>query len=301
MINTLIELVGVNQELLIYLAIDVTIAIILLGAMRFLLGLTSQVNSTDELAHKDNFAFGVSVAGSILALGIVLTGAITGENASSYMMEIIGMLSYGVYGLVLIKIGRVIQDKIALQHLNKAQLIKEQNLTIGIIDAAGAIATAIIIRAVLLWVDGLEVATFIAITSGFIVAQAVLVLVTRIRESNYAKNNQEDCLQEALSEGQLALAIRYAGQVISTALAVTAASHFLVYSPETLVVNLIGWLVFGIIMTLLVALLTSLAKRIVLWGINLVEEVDQQHNIGVASIEMATSIAIALILSALMA
>ena len=301
MINTLIEQVGVNQELLIYLAIDVTIAIILLGAMRFLLGLTSQVNSTDELAHKDNFAFGVSVAGSILALGIVLTGAITGENAPSYMMEVIGMLSYGIYGLVLIKVGRVIQDKVALQHLNKAELIKEQNLSIGIIDAAGAIATAIIIRAVLLWVNGLEIATFIAITSGFIVAQAVLVLVTRIRERNYAKNNQEDCLQEALSEGQVALAIRYSGQVISTALAVTAASHFLVYSPDTLIMNLAGWLVFGIIMTLLVALLTSLAKRIVLWGINLVEEVDQQHNIGVASIEMATSIAIALILSALMA
>ncbi len=299
--NTLIELVGVNQELLIYLAIDVTIAIVLLGAMRFLLGLTSQVNSTEELAQKDNFAFGVSVAGSILALGIVLTGAITGENAPSYMMEIIGMLAYGTYGLILIKVGRVIQDKVALQHLNKTELIKEQNLTIGIIDAAGAIATAIIIRAVLLWVDGLNVATFIAITSGFIVAQAVLVLVTRIRERKYAKNNQEDCLQEALSEGQLALAIRYSGQVISTALAVTAASHFLVYSPETLMMNLIGWLVFGIIMTLLVALLTSIAKRIVLWGINLVEEVDQQHNIGVASIEMATSISIALILTALMA
>lgn len=301
MMNTLIELVGVNQELLIYLAIDIAIAIILLGAMRFLLGLTSQVNSTEELAQKDNFSFGVSVAGSILALGIVLTGAITGENAPSYMMEIIGMLAYGAYGLILIKVGRVIQDKVALQHLNKTQLIKEQNLTIGIIDAAGAIATAIIIRAVLLWVEGLDVATFIAITSGFIVAQAVLVLVTRIRERKYATNNQEDCLQEALSEGQLALAIRYSGQVISTALAVTAASHFLVYSPETLVMNLIGWLVIGIIMTLLVALLTSIAKRIVLWGINLVEEVDQQHNVGVASIEMATSISIALILTALMA
>lgn len=301
MINSLIELVGVNQELLVYLAIDITIAIILLGAMRFLLGLTSQVNSTEELAQKDNFAFGVSVAGSILALGIVLTGAITGENASSYMMEAIGMLAYGVYGLILIKVGRVIQDKVALQHLNKAELIKEKNLTIGIIDAAGAIATAIIIRAVLLWVNGLNISTFIAITSGFIVAQAVLVLVTRIRESQYAKNNQQDCLQEALSGGQLALAIRYTGQVISTALAVTAASHFIVYSPETLVINLLGWLVFGIIMTLLVSLLTTLAKRIVLWGINLVEEVDQQHNIGVASIEMATSISIALILTALMA
>ena len=301
MINSLIELVGVNQELLVFLAIDITIAIILLGAMRFLLGLTSQVNSTEELAHKDNFAFGVSVAGSILALGIVLTGAITGENAPSYLIEVIGMLAYGTYGLILIKIGRIIQDKVALQHLNKTELIKEKNLSIGIIDAAGAIATAIIIRAVLLWVDGLDISTFIAITSGFVVAQAVLVLVTRIRESRYAKNNQEDCLQEALSEGQLALAIRYSGQVISTALAVTAASHFIIYSPATLVNNLLGWLVFGIIMTLLVSILTTLAKRIVLWGINLVEEVDQQHNIGVASIEMATSISIALILTALMA
>ena len=301
MINSLIEIVGVNQELLIYLAIDITIAIILLGAMRFLLGLTSKVNSTEELAQKDNFAFGVSVAGSTLALGIVLTGAITGENAPNYMMEVVGMLAYGIYGLILIKVGRVIQDKVALQHLNKTELIKEKNLTIGIVDAAGAIATAIIIRAVLLWVNGLDISTFIAITSGFVVAQAVLVLVTRIRENRYAKNNQSDCLQEALSEGQLALAIRYAGQVISTALAVTAASHFIVYSPETLVVNLLGWLIFGIIMTLLVSILTTLAKRIVLWGINLVEEVDQQHNIGVASIEMATSISIALILTALMA
>lgn len=301
MINSLNELVGVNQDLFVYLAIDISIAIILLGAMRFLLGLTSQVNSTEELAQKDNFAFGVSVAGSVLALGIVLTGAITGENAPSYLMEVIGMLAYGTYGLILIKVGRIIQDKVALQHLNKTELIKEKNLSIGIIDAAGAIATAIIIRAVLLWVDGLDISTFIAITSGFFVAQAVLVLVTRIRESRYAKNNQEDCLQEALSEGQLALAIRYSGQVISTALAVTAASHFIIYSPETLVNNLLGWLIFGIIMTLLVSILTAIAKRIVLWGINLVEEVDQQHNIGVASIEMATSISIALILTALMA
>jgi uncharacterized membrane protein YjfL (UPF0719 family) len=299
--NTLIDLVGVNQELLIYLAIDITIAIILLGAMRFLLGLTSKVNSTEELAKKDNFSFGVSVAGSTLALGIVLTGAISGENAPSYMMEVIGMLAYGGYGLALIKVGRIIQDKVALQHLDKTELIKEQNLSAGIIDAAGAIATAIIIRAVLLWVDGLNFSTFIAITSGFIVAQAVLVLVTRIREKRYATNNQEDCLQEALSHGNLALAIRYSGQLISTALAVTAASHFLVYSPDTLMVNLLGWLVFGLIMTVLVALLTTIAKRIVLWGINLVEEVDQQHNIGVASIEMTTSISIALILTALMA
>ncbi|MEW6982384.1 DUF350 domain-containing protein [Colwelliaceae bacterium 6471] len=299
--NTFVEITALNQELLIFLIIDVTIAIILLGAMRFISGLSAQVNSIDELSKQDNFAFGISVAGSISALGIVLTGAITGEAADSYINEIIGMFAYGLFGLILIKIGRIIHDRFALNQLDKTEQIKNRNITVGLVDASGAIATAIVIRAVLLWVDGLTLSTFIAIFSGFIVSQAMLVLVTRIKESQYAKNNQDDCMQEAFSNGQIALAIRYAGQVISTALAVTAASHFLIYSPETLLFNLIGWLVFGLAMTVLVALLTSIAKRIILWGINLVEEVDQQHNIGVASVEMAISISIALILTALMA
>ena len=299
--NTFFEITALNQDLLVYLAIDISIAIILLGAMRFISGLSAKVNSTEELAQKDNFAFGISVAGSVAALGIVLTGAISGENAPSYMMEFIGMLAYGTLGLILIKIGRVIHDKLSLQHINKTEEILNQNITIGIVDAAGAIATAIIIRAVLLWVHGLDVDTFIAIIAGFAISQAILLLVTRLKERQYAKNNQGSCLQEAFSQGQTAIAIRYAGQLISTALAVTAASHFLTYSPETLLTNLVSWFVFAVVMTLLVAVLTAIAKRIVLWGINLVEEVDQQQNIGVACVEMATSISIALILAALMA
>jgi len=299
--NTFFEITALNLDLLIYLAIDISIAILLLGAMRFISGLSAKVNSTEELAQKDNFAFGISVAGSIAALGIVLTGAISGENAPSYTMEMIGMFAYGTLGLILIKVGRFIHDKLSLQHIDKTEEILKQNLTIGIVDAAGAIATAIIIRAVLLWVHGLDVDTFIAIIAGFIISQAILLLVTRLKERQYAKNNQGNCLQEAFSQGQTAIAIRYTGQLISTALAVTAASHFITYSPETLLNNLIAWFVFAIVMTLLVAILTAVAKRIVLWGINLVEEVDQQQNIGVACVEMATSISIALILAALMA
>ena len=225
--NTFIEITGLNQELLIFLAIDITIAIILLGAMRFISGLSAKVNSTDELAKEDNFAFGISVAGSVAALGIVLTGAITGENADSYLMEIIGMASYGIFGLILIKIGRVFHDRFALNQIDKNAQIKARNITVGIVDASGAIATAIIIRAVLLWVYGLDISTFTAITAGFIVSQAMLVLVTRIKERQYATNNQNSSMQKAFADGQVALAIRYAGQVISTALAVTAASHFL--------------------------------------------------------------------------
>lgn len=299
--NTLIDITNLNQDLLIYLAIDITIAILLLGAMRFLSGFSAKVNSTDELSKEDNFAFGISVAGSVAAMGIVLTGAITGESASSYLLEAVGMLSYGLFGLILIKVGRIVHDRIALNQIDKTAQIKAHNISVGIVDAAGAISTAIIIKAVLLWVHGLDLDTFVAITAGFVVSQAMLVLVTRIKEKQYANNNQGDCMQEAFADGQTALAIRYAGQVISTALAVTAASYFLTYTPETLITNLLGWLIFSIIMTVLVFALTTIAKKLILWGINLVEEVDQQHNIGVASVEMAISISIALILTGLMA
>lgn len=299
--NTLIENLGLNSELLIYLAIDISIAIILLSTMKFVAGLSAKVNATEELAKQDNFAFGISVAGSIAALGIVLTGAITGENAESFRMEIIGMFSYGLLGLVLIKVGRFIHDRLALQHIDKTAQIKERNITVGLVDAAGAIATAIVIRAVLIWVHGMTIHTVVAIVSGFAVSQLMLVLVTRIKEKQYANANQDDCMQEAFANGQVALAIRYSGQVISTALAVTAASYFLVYSPDTLAISLVGWFAFSVVMTLLVSLLTLIAKKLILWGINLTEEVDQQHNIGVASVEMAISISIALILTALMA
>ncbi|OUS31990.1 hypothetical protein A9Q98_02220 [Thalassotalea sp. 42_200_T64] len=298
--DNLLNITNIDQHMLIILAIDVAVAILLLSAMRFVAGLTAKVNTTDELAKEDNFAFGISVAGSVAALGIVLTGAITGESAISYEVEAIGMFAYGLFGLILIKLGRIIHDRFALDKIDKMAEIKNRNITIGIVDAASVIATAIIIRAVLIWVDGLDVYTFIAIASGFVVSQIILVLVTRIREAHYARNNQQDSMQEAFAGGQVALALRYSGQVISTSLAVTAASYFLVYTPETIVENLIGWLFFGLLMTVVVSLLTTIAKRIILWGIDMTQEVDQQHNVGVASIEMAVSIAIAMILTALM-
>ena len=100
------------------------IAIALFMAMRFITGLSANVDTTDELAQKDNFAFGISVAGSVAALGIVLTGAITGENADSYLMEAIGMASYGIFGLILIKIGRVFHDRFALNQIDENAQIK---------------------------------------------------------------------------------------------------------------------------------------------------------------------------------
>ncbi|GIU19527.1 DUF350 domain-containing protein [Shewanella sp. MBTL60-007] len=292
---------GLTPELMIILFIDITIAVLLLALMRYLQGWTVKVNSRHELAENDNFAFGISTAGAVMALGIVLTGAITGEAAESYLVEAIGMTAYGLFGLVLIKLGRFLHDKIALNDIDKNALIVKGNLSVAIVDATVAIATAIIIRSVLLWAEDLTVYTFIAIFSAFAISQLMLVLLTRARENRYAKRNQGASMQEAFAQGHVALAIRHSGYMLAMAFSFNAASHFIIFDPHAYVANLLGWLIFSVVMLLSLMLLIKLVKKLVLAKINLCEEVEKQHNIGLAAVEMAISVSIAIILAALMA
>ena len=297
---TLFQNFGITTDLAIILVIDLTIAIILLTLMRYLQGWTAKVDSRVELAERDNFAFGISTAGAIAGLGIVLTGAISGEAASSYAAEAIGMSAYGLFGLLLIKLGRYLHDKIALNEFNKGEQILKGNISVAIVDASAAIATAIIIRSVLIWAEDLTVDTFIAIFSAFAISQLMLVLLTRFREYRYAKRNQDASMQDALVQGHKAVAIRHSGYMLAMALSFNAASHFIIYNPQAYIANLIGWLVFSVIMLVALTVLIKIVKKLVLSNINLAQEVEQQHNVGIATVELAISVAVALILTSLM-
>ncbi|WP_094751805.1 DUF350 domain-containing protein [Psychromonas sp. CD1] len=297
--NELILTLEHSSNLAIYLLIDMVVAIILLAGIRFTMGLISHVDTKDELAKKDNFAYGISMAGGVAAMGIALSGAITGELAGSYSIEFIGMFCYGLMALILIKAGRFIHDKFALPDLNKQTLILNRNISVSIVDAASVIATAIVVRASLIWVDGLNLKTLIAILVAWIVSQVMLVLITRIFEWQFSRHNGVT-FQASLEAGQIALAIRYAGYLISTAMSVTAASYFIDFDFINLWNGIIQWTVMSIILMICLTILTSIAKFIVLWGIDRRVEVEVQENIGIAIIELAISFAIALLLMSLM-
>ena len=297
--NELMTTLDINGSLIGYLAIDMAVAILLLGGIRYAMGVLGKVNTADELAHKDNFAYGISMAGSVAAMGIALSGAITGELAGSYEIELIGMLAYGLAGLILIKAGRYIHDKFALAALDKQALIIDRNIAVALVDAASVIATAIVVRAAIMWVEGLNVDTFIALVAAWVVSQIMLVVITRLFEWKYAKNNGIT-FQTALANNHVALAIRYSGYLVSTAMSVTAASYFIIFDMNSFWMGLMQWVIISVILMILLTLLTSIAKLLVLWGINRREEVEDQQNIGIATIELATSFSIAFLLMALM-
>lgn len=297
--SSLVNLITLSPDIWAFLAIDMAIAILLLSMLRWLSGRLVSVSTTDELCAQDNFAFGISMAGRMLALCIVLSAAVASSAKNDYMLSALSMLFYGVVGIVLIKVGRVAHDKIILNRLDKEKHIKERNTSIALVDAASSISTALIVRSVMLWVEGSDANALVAIMSGFIVTQAILLTTTRLYERRFKENNQSGSLQKSLTKGQLALAIQHSGNLLGTAIVVTGASSLLIYNPVGYVSNLTSWLIVGLVLTLLLAVLVALSKRLILAGLDLVQEIDHQHNIGVATIELVLSVGVALILTGL--
>jgi uncharacterized membrane protein YjfL (UPF0719 family) len=166
--------------------IDVGIAIILLFAVRSLSGYFSKISVREELGERDNFAFGISLAGRMFALTIVLSAVVGRHVGMGYELAALGMISFGILGIVLVQLGRVAHDKLVLNRLDKEEMIKEKNVSVALVDSASAIASAIMTKSMIDWAQGSDVYAFIAIFSGSIVVLLVLLLATRTKEVSFA-------------------------------------------------------------------------------------------------------------------
>ncbi|WP_412972020.1 DUF350 domain-containing protein [Glaciecola sp. MF2-115] len=295
----LVKLVPISSEILIYLAIDISIAILLLLSIRSLSGWFTKLSVRNELGEKDNFAFGISMAGRMLSLTIVLSAVVGRHMDLGYEASALGMLLYGAVGIVLVRVGRFFHDKLVLNRMDKNKLIAEKNVSVALIDASSSIASAIIIKSIINWSVGTDVNTLVAILSGTMITLSILLLTTRLYEISYASNNQNSGLQRALSQGQMALAIKHSGNLIGTAIVVSSAGAILVYEPESYVSNMTGWLITGVSFSIFLMLLTNISKRIILSGVNWKKEVDLQHNVGIASIEFVLSVGLATLVAQL--
>ena len=285
------------------IAIDFVIIFALFVSLRLAKGLVSNVHATDEIASEDNFAFGVSFAGGIAALAVMLSGASVGEFGATLAAEAANMAVFGVAGLILITLGRLIQDKLVLSQVSLHDEIAKGNLAAAIVDVGNALAVAVVIRASMLWVETEGFMALPIVVAGFVVSQIVLTLAStyRVKLFKVKASGDNSCLQQALEDGNNALALRYAGYLMGTALAITAASGFVSYDAENVWVAVGLWAVMAVVITIVFALIKLVAMKLILPGVDLDDEVDNQKNVGVAAIETAVAFAIGLTLAVLLA
>ena len=298
--ETLVKLVPLARDLWVYVAIDVALALLLLLVKKWLSRSRAKVSVSDELGVKDNFAFGISVAGGMLSLCLVLSSVVGRHVGQGYEQAAIGMVIFGTIGILLVKVGRFAHDKIVLDAVDTQHKISDRNVSIALVDASSLVSSAIILRSIMIWVDGSDVNAMIAIITGFLVVLTILLIMTRIYEMRYAMQNQNHSFQSALDTGQLALAVQHAGNLLGTAIVVSSAGALLSYSPQGYVSNVTGWLITSVLLSLLLWVLMAFGKRTILNGINYQKEVDEQHNVGVAAVELTLSIGLALIISSVL-
>ena len=285
---------------LVILIIDLIIAIGAISALRYLQALFAGVNANHELAQKDNHAFGLSSAGGAIAIALIMTGAISGEINASLLNEITTVVSFTVAGLVMLKIGMLINDKLLFREIDIKQHVSDKNNAAGLLQASNLIALGIIISAAILWVEGDDFMAMGIVFAIFLASQVTLLIITRIRMAIFKKRNPASSLQTALMANNLALAIRYAGHIIGAALAISVSSNVVLYLANEPLSSVANWLLVSIIMALVLSGLALIVRKAVLIKIDVAEEVDQQNNIGVAAIEAVLFIAVGLIMIALL-
>lgn len=279
------------------LAMDLAIVFLVLLLIRFLYGITTGVKTTQELAVKDNFAIGISLAGATAGIAIMLTGVLSGGYAATFAAEAGAMAAYGALGLVLMWLTRLIFDKVSLPALSVGKELGDGNVAVGVVDAGNLLATAIMVRAVMVWSDDALVAGLIAVLVGYVVSQVILTATAYYRIWLFRTRMGGDKFHEVVQSGNIAVALRFAGFQIGVALAVTAASGIAPYSTGgNPILQALTWGALSVGVTVVLVLLTLIAERFVLAGIDLSEEVDRQRNVGVALMEMAVYVAVGLVL-----
>lgn len=267
--------------------IDLAIVIAALIGFRYGMSALIGVHAKDELDKKDNFAFGIAVAGGVLALMLIMSGAVSGIAQASLLNEAINVAMYAVLGIVLLKVGFLIQDRLLLRSISLAEEIKSGNVSAALVAAVNLIAVGIIVRGAITWVEAEGVRGIVPVLLVFVASQAVLGAVTFLRFQVYSKRNDGTTWQSAIKANNLAIALRFAGQLFATSLVVASVGHVISYS-STLPIELgYTWLGFSLAAVAIVWVIYRLVLPIVLSKVNIAQEVDRQQNIGVAAIEAA--------------
>ena len=234
-----------------------------------------KIHVRNELVFKDNLAFAVAHAGYFVGLVLSLGGALIGQS-QGFLWDVIYMLAYGFTGILLLNLSVIVNSQFILRKFSvQKEITEDQNVGTGVIEAALAISTGLIITAALTTQGG---SIFTAL-SYWVIGITLLILTAYIYSWIVPYN-----LMEQIERDNVAVGIGFAGALIAIANLIRfALSHDFVSWDVTF--KTIGIDVGIGLLFLPVA--RWLADKILLPGQNLTDELVHQKkpNVGAGLIE----------------
>lgn len=298
--ESLLELISWDASYNQILGFNLALLIMLFLSLRLFSGTISHINAEEEFFKKDNPAFGISVAGVAFAVTIILSGTVYGDPVQDISDSIIAIGLYGLLGIALMALTRFLVDKVSLRELSIRDEIVAGNIAAAIVDAGHLIATAIIIRGVMVWIAANTLEGLQALLIGYCITQLILMATSAIRLRLFKIQRNGKSMQQEFKNGNVAVALYFAGRKIGTAFAITAASQLMLYTLLDIEKLLLAWTLVSIVMIMVLAVISWIADRIIFFRINTQDEVIEQRNIAVGALQAVTYISLGLFLSQLM-
>ena len=246
---------------------------------------------------KDNPAFGISLAGVTFAVTILLSGIIYGDAESGHTASALAVLVYGVIGIFLMGLTRLIYDKIALPSISLSQEISKGNVAVALADTGNVLAAAIILRAIMLWITDNTMEAILVLMIAYALSQAILSITTVLRVKLFKMRHKEKSMEDELQNNNIALGLVFAGRKIGTAFAISVASNLVVYEVYDIKSILLPWILVSVSVILLLKIIAIIAEKIILFRVDVQDEILNQRNVAVGALQAVIYLSLAILVA----
>ena len=238
-----------------------------------------------ELVEKDNLAVALAVAGYYLGLVIVLGGVVSGPASFNMFDDVIGLVIFGVLGIVLLNLSAWINDKVVFSKFdNEKEIVEDRNAGMGAVEGGNYVAVGLITAGAMSGEGGLLPGLVFWVLGLFALIVAGLL---------YDKITSYD-LHEQIEKDNVAVGVAFAGVLVGFGNIIRLAGDGDFVSWNESLTEFGYYTVVGLI---LLPLIRIFADKVLLPGASLSDElVGDPPNLGAGVIESITYLAASMLI-----
>lgn len=172
--------------------------------------------SADEEMDGGNLAVGLRRTGAQFGLAIAMMGVLSSGASESLLSDLLNTALYGLLAVAFIVSSLVVTDRLVIPGVNNLDELKENNISVGIVELAMLVATGIIAYSSLLG----ETGGVISSISYFVAGQLTLVGLVLVYEKIISKRFN---IVSSIKDNNTASGLYLAGKLIAYALILKSA------------------------------------------------------------------------------
>lgn len=252
-----------------------------------------------QLVENDNKALGVSFAGYLLSVGIIVWSSLSSPDSANIFKSIPGengilltnmalVAIWGLVGIVLLVIARILNDKILLGAFdNNKEIIKDRNIGTGAVEFGAYVGSAFIIGSVIGGEgSGNIVDELIQTLIFFTVGQIAFIIFSKI----YQKITKYDMFKELEENDNQAVGVAFGLTLVAVGMLLAKP----IEKSDSLVYFFTWFAVGGVF----IIIMRTLVDKIILPMHKIDDEIAKDKNWGIALIEGSLAIVTVILFNA---